>query len=392
MADPVLEARIQQFKDLEREAVRGCTASATTLFFALNEIAAQQTKWQWIIHGDTITYRKRCVRWLVQEKRFTQARRFALCGRGDVGSLGDDGSGVRIQPRGCGARFCPRCSKRYGRRYLNRVNAHLSRGPHGQMWHMVLTQRVLPEERLLGARERFNKAWNKFYTTLRRVGMHAALATYHVTPSGLKGWHFHCHVLVEFKAGLDANDFYHQLDEAWFAALRDGDSQRKPLFMRLVTEAGDVMLGLKDDTQLEFWSESTDQVEKVLQYVLRDVLQGVEGWIARLQTDEQAKDFAAALSKAKLHRLYGTWRKALPDQLDVDVGDTILGCETVDEKGQPKKGVTLWTPLGSMDELFWMARKGDTQACEFVRRLLSRSNNKGVVGIRLARLVRDVAA
>lgn len=391
MADPVLEARIQQFKDLEAEAHHGDNGAAQTLFFALSEITSQQTKWQWIIHGDTVTYRKRCVRWLVQEKRYTQARRFALCGRGDVGFLADDEKGVKIQPRGCGARFCPRCSKRYGRKFLARVGKHLARGPHGELWHIVLTQRVWVDESLQEARDRFGRAWKKFYPTLRKAGMRSALATYHVTPSGVKGWHFHCHVLVELNKGIHGDEIYQTLDDGWFEAMQEGVSQRKELFMRHVSDAGDVLAGMEKEQQLEFWSESRDPVEKVLQYVLRDILQGVEGWIEKLQTDDQARDFAKALSSAKLHRLYGEWRKSFKDELDVEEGDVILGMDADKDKKKPTASVTVWHALGGMDEVFWCARQGQAAAILLVRALLGRSNNKGVVGIRLSRLVKELA-
>lgn len=391
MGQPVLERDLQELKDLEVSASGGSEEASRTLFFRLSELIKGVTKWQWIIHGDTLNYRQRCLRWLVRKGKFVQARRFAMCGRGDLGLLGDQEGGVRIKPKGCGARFCPRCSRRYGRRFLSRVASHLSCKPHGQLWHIVLTQRVIPEESLADARKRFEGAWKKMYRELRAVGMESALATYHVTPSTIKGWHFHCHLVCDLGSAEMEGAVYDRLDDAWFRALRDGESQRKPLFVRLVAPPGSAMVGLKGDRQMEFWQESRDPVETVLQYVLRDILQGVESWIGRMATDDQCESFAAALSGAKLHRLYGVWRTRLDEEVADEADDAVAATSVGEESAAKVKSATVWHVVGSMDEvLFWM-RQRQAESVELVRRLLGRCSNKGAVASRLSMLVRECA-
>lgn len=391
MAEPVLERDLQDLKDLEVRAAAGDEAAQQQFFFIVSDLVKRVTKWQWVIHGETLVYRQRVIRWLVRSGRYTQARRFAMCGRGDVGSIGDGEGQVRIRPMGCGARFCPRCSRRYGRRFLARVAAHLSSKPHGELSHLVLTQRVLPDESLADARERFEGAWKKFYRVLRGIPMVSALATYHVTPSSVIGWHYHCHLVMELGEGVKLADVYEQLDDAWFAALGDGESQRKDLFRRLVSPAGPAMAGLAGDRQMEFWDESPDPVEVVLQYVLRDILQGVEGWIGKMATDEQAESFAKALSGAKLHRLYGVWRTAVVE----GEADEVDGDAEADEEDSTVDGAgvraIVWQEVGGMDEVLWKARQGTEVCLDLVRRLLGRSSNRGAVALRLWRLVQEFA-
>jgi hypothetical protein len=391
MASPVLERDLQEMDELEGAALRGDEVAKQTLFFRLSDLAKDLTKWQWVIHGDSVVYRQRCVRWLVRQGRLRQARRFALCGRGDVGMVGQTEGSVRIKPMGCGARFCPRCSRRYGRRFLSRVVGHLSSEPHGQIWHMVLTQRVIPEESLAKARKRFGSSWKAFYVILRKLGMQSALATYHVMPSSVKGWHFHCHVLIEFADGVDGAKVEGLLDGAWFKALGDGETQRKPLFMRKVSDPGPAFDGLTGDVQMEFWAESRNPVEVVLQYVLRDVLQGVEGWISRISTDVGCEEFAEALSHAKLHRLYGVWRKKLVEEAKDEAGSS-EGSTTVGSSAVRKcKDTEIWSSVGTMDEVLHWAKNGMGVGLDVVRRLLGRSANRGSVALRLSRLVAGLA-
>lgn len=392
MSSPVLERDLQELKDLEALAVSGDEAAARAFFLRVNAIAGDMTRWQWVIHGETKEYRQRVVRWLVRQSKFRQALRFALCGRGDVGMLGSDGESVRIRPMGCGARFCPRCSRRYGRRFLGRVSAHLSSATHGELTHIVLTQRVLPEETLGGARARFERAWKSFYGVLRRLGLRSALATYHVTPADVKGWHFHCHLLAEWGDGITGETVFKDLDDAWFAALRDGVTQRKELFVRRVCEAGPALRGLRGDCQMEFWSESRDPAEVVLQYMLRDILQGVEGWINRLTSDAQAESFAADLGSAKLHRLYGAWRQPCEDGEESEAdAENPASPDSVGPVGA-KLGAITWAAIGSMDSVLWGASNGEVEPLLLVRCLLARSNSKAVQAIRLTSLVRAIAA
>jgi len=392
VAEPILERDLQELKDLEVACKAGEEAAQQAFFFRVSDLAKGVTKWQWVIHGETLVYRQRVIRWLVRAGRYVQARRFAMCGRGDVGLIGDTEGSVRIRPMGCGARFCPRCSRRYGRRFLSRVAAHLSSKPHGELTHMVLTQRVQPDETLKGARERLGKAWKVMYRELRRVGMVSGLATYHVTPSSVKGWHFHCHLVLELASGVTMESVWERLDDCWFRALKDGESQRKPLFVRKLVDEGKALDGLAGERQMEFWDESKDEVEVVLQYVLRDILQGVEGWIGKMQTDDQCEAFAEALSGAKLHRLYGVWRKRLDAEAQDEAERSVEAATTASPLVSQKPCATVWHVIGGMDVVLWWASQGMAESVEVVRRLLGRSSNRGLVASRLWMLVKGFAS
>jgi len=390
MASPILERDLQELTDLEAAAKRGDTGAVQAFFFFVSHIAKDVTKWQWVIHGETAEYRQRALRWLVGKGKYKQAKRFAMCGRGDQAFLGSKEGSVRIRPRGCGARFCPRCSRRYGRRFLSRVCSRLCSSAHGEIYHIVLTQRSLAEEGLGDAMARFNKAWKLFYGKLRALGMRSALATYHVKASSVSGWHYHCHLVVEFKPGVEMAGRMGAVDDAWFAAKREMETLRRPLFFRKVCDEGEAMEGLQGDRQMEFWSESKNPAETVLQYVLRDVLQGVEGWIGSITTDAEAEAFAAALSGAKLHRFYGEWRK--PDAKDAPDEEGGKTAAVHDEAAMVAAGTeVLWCLVGGMDEVLHWAKLGRMDAVTVLNRLLFRSCNQGSVAKRLRTLVAAVS-
>jgi hypothetical protein len=256
---------------------------------------------------------------------------------------------------------------------------------------MVLTQRVIGEETLEESMARFGKAWVRFYGKLRKLGMRSALATYHVVPSNSRGWHYHCHLLVELREGVVLDDVYAGLDEAWFRACKDREEGRKAVFVRVLTWAGAALAGLAEDTQMEFWSESKDPVEVVLQYVLRDILQGVEKWIGRIHDDDGAEAFAKALGCSKLHRLYGAWRKKVAGE-DVDEGEGAAAVETASKgDGGKLKECESWVAVGVMDQVLWQARSGGIRELDLLRRLIGRSLNRGAVGSRLSMLVKGFA-
>jgi hypothetical protein len=117
------------------------------------------------------------------------------------------------------------------------------------------------------------------------------------------------------------------------------------------------------------------------------VLQGVEKWVAKINNIEDASSFAEALTSAKLHRLYGEWRKQLPKS----IGDAEASSASVEggseSKGGCKAEKIAWTSLGRMDEVLWAAKQGTQAAVLFVATLLSRFSNKGMVSKRLKSLV-----
>lgn len=389
MADPVLERDLQQMADLEAAVGHGDREAERLLTMMTCKVASQMTKWQWVIHGDTLAFRKVIVRWLCNKGDFKLARRFALCGRGDVGFNEYAGENVKIVPMGCGCRFCPRCSRRFGRRFLSKVGAHLEKSAHGPIWHVVLTQRVQRSETLIEARERFGKAWKRFYPKLRKLGMSSALCTYHVTASLNGGWHYHCHLVVEWRVDIDTSTMAGELTKQWHWAKADSGDRQTEVFARLVCEAGGP-IGVKSLAgQGELWSEAVDPVLAALQYVVRDVLQGVEKWVAKITNLEDASSFADALTSAKLHRLYGVWRTQISKKKTEEVSEEESKEGGTEKGGSSQKDSKAWSLIGRMDEVLWRAKQGETAARQCVQRLLIRFSNKGLVSKRLRKLARS---
>ena len=391
MADPVLERDLQEMGDLESELELGVESARAKLTWMICHTAEKLTKWQWIIHGDTLDYRKVVVRWLCLQEKWNVAKRFAMCGRGDLGFNEFAGDGVKVVPMGCGCRFCPRCSRRCGRRFLSRVSKHLASREHGSLWHVVLTQRVQRSETLEEARDRFGKAWKRFYPRLRRSGMESALCTYHVTASLDGGWHYHCHLLVEWRVDVDACDIVDRVSDDWHWAKRDSGDSRMEVFSRQVVGAGPAIVEEAAEKQGEFWKESDDPVMAALQYVVRDVLQGVEKWVGKIKNLEDAGSFAEALGGSKLHRLYGAWRRQLPKVEAAAAADETGAVGDADRPNRVGKDAKAWTLIGTMDRVLWDAKQGVEAAFLCVRRLQLLYSNKGVVSKRLRLSVKSFA-
>ncbi len=381
--DVIFDRNLGEVLDLERAASRGDEGAYGPLCARLKGFVARQSAWQWVVQGDTQEFRKGVVEWLVETGSFVRARRFALCGRGDV--LVTNGAGKRrVKPMGCGLRCCPRCSRRAGRRALARVASHLSTKGHGSLWHVVLTQRAEPEESVSGARQRFERAWKRFYPGLRRAGMMAGLATYHVRPSSRFGWHYHCHLLVELDDAVDCETLYDGLSEEWQRAKGEQQIGAAVFFMRRIADAGPAMPGLAKDTQMDFFEESGDAVEVCMQYMVRDILQGVEGWVKDVRSPSDVAEFAATVCNAKLHRMYGAWRKGVP-------GDGTEGAVAEEERcdaDEAPKGVKSewWTVMG-MGELIGRIREGQRSLLVELEQLLAGRTRSTGVSLRLSRLV-----
>lgn len=385
--DCVVERDVQEIVDLISAAERGDQSATSALLGRLYLLCGRVTSWQWVMHGETVEYRKTVCRWLVAQGKYTAARRFALCGRGDLLVAHGDGR-VRVKPMCCGVRCCPRCSRRAGRSFLSRVSSHLATRAHGSLFHVVLTQQGIKDETLDGARRRFDGAWKRFYPRLRRAGLNGALATYHVTPSARLGWHYHCHLMLDVEP-VDSGILQEGLSDAWCKARGLGPEDRNaPFFCRLIAQPGPAFAGLANDTQMEFFEESPDAVERVLQYMVRDVLQGVERWVGRLEGVAAAEEFAAALSNLKTHRLYGTWRKKVDgDKIEERDAAEERAVDESQKKNPAIKTNSEWYSRGGMDEIIWAIRRGETMWMDEITKLLGARTRYGAVGLRLWKLV-----
>ena len=395
MEEHVLERNLQEVLDAEGAALRGDDGAVKVLLNRLMGFIRHPSKWQWVIHGETALYRGWVVQWLMGQERYKMARRFALCGRGDIALCREDAQAARVKPQGCGARFCPRCSRRFGRRFLARVASHLSSRPHGGLWHVVLTQQVLPYEDLEHSRERFGIAWKRAYAGLRKIGMRSGLATYHVKRSRGGGWHYHCHLVTEFPEGIDEETLYQGLNERWRKVVSKHESHRdyKELFMRHVCDAGPALVGMKENTQLDFWSESQDQVETLLHYVIRDVLQGIESWVACMEREQDCFDFCEFMGAAKRHRTYGKWRlkvKGDDTEAKADAEERALS-EATREKNKAKGDIE-WSALSTVDSCLRDSRSGSIESSEALKQLIGCTNRSKGVLFRLRKLTTWLAA
>jgi hypothetical protein len=258
------------------------------------------------------------------------------------------------------------------------------------MYHVVLTQKILPEDSLAVTRERFKAKWTTFYGSLRKLGMESALATYHVKWSANGGWHYHCHLLIEI-AQEDEDEAARSLDYLWQVSLGGTEAFKKPVFVRKVCSGGGPMVGMLENQQLEIWKQSTDAVECVLQYMLRDVLQGIEGWVESVMNGFVVKQFVEELQHCKLHRLYGRWRKVI-EKDDDDEANAVNTAASVEERNAAKaKGVKVWITMGTVDYVLWGARNKVQAMRDLVTMLVTQANNKGPVASRLFLLAREIA-
>lgn len=389
-----LERDLQDIADLSGALERGTLIDSKELEQRLIFVCAKVSAWQWCIHGESLEFRKQVIRWLVSKGKYVLARRYALCGKGDLLLKHEKDGRARVKPMGCGARFCPRCSRRAGRKHLTRIASHLSSSPHGSIWHMVLTQPVFPKESIQGARARFEKSWTAFYPTLRKSGMTAALATYHLKPSVKYGWHYHCHLVLELDDIVDGDSWFEKVNEAWHRAIAKSAPEQRvfhDIFVRLVTKPGPAMVGMKDNTQLEFWNESSDAVETALHYVIRDVLQGIESWIGAMTRKEDCFDFCDFMGSAKRHRSYGTWRKKVDVETEERDEAEESGSAGVSEAAK-MKGVSEWVHVSTMDHCLHESKSGPSASRDLLTQLLGCTNRSTGVLYRLRKLVSSIAA
>jgi hypothetical protein len=370
--------------------VDGDEATKARTAFELNHLVGCVTSWQWVIHGDTKDYRAGVVKHLCAMDRHKKAMQFALCGRGDEIGTELGGEGVRLTPHGCGVRCCPRCSRRSGHRFLKRIGAHLEASDHGQIDHIVLTQPVRGNEPVDLARRRFEGAWKLFYRCLRRVGMKSALLTQHVKPRETWGWHFHGHCIVEWKEGTNVEAAHAALEVCWQKASKEESGREKALFRREVCGPGLALGKGGFGGQGEFWGQPEGAVERVLQYAIRDVVQGCEEWVTKLQSDEDVGAFVEVLTDAKLHRLFGGWRKKV-ESGEVTEPDIEPKHEDALPAGALKKVGSSWLNLGSVEGLFERARAQDPMSLSVLMRLTSMYSNRGKLCQRLAVVQKSVA-
>lgn len=390
MALDVIDSAWQYLREDVARAKSGDAEAARRVEDGLTSMVSKMTTWQWVIHGDTRAYRLGAVKHLLATGEMDRALRFALCGRGDVLLSEIATDKVRVRPRGCGCRFCPRCSRRSGQRFLKRIGGHLEAHAHGEITHFVLTQPVRPEESVQESRDRFSKTWVTWYRCLRRVGMESALLTQHVKPRETRGWHYHGHCIVEWQAGADVVGGTERLEACWQKAAKEESGREKGLFSRKVCDAGDAFGPGGFGRQGDFWAEPEGAVQRVLQYAVRDIVQGCESWVGGLRGESEIAAFASVIDGAKLHRLFGLWRKkVVPAQVVAEVSER--DTPSVDGAGRKVKAVMGWREEMRVEEAVERSRNHESAAISLLQRLSEGVRNRGKVAERLNRMVRSVS-
>lgn len=318
--------------------------------------------WQKVLHGGCLEVRAAVVRVLATEKNHKACFRYACCGLGD--QLTKRGEEVFVSPMGCGHKLCPRCGRRRGGKYAKRILGWLAKRPHGDVWSVVLTQRVVSGESLKGARARMAPKQKRYMRWLTRRGMVAGMTTVHMVWSERSsGWHYHVHVMAD----MGGTEIAHrELLEQWVIEgkgerVRVADEQAK-----LVVKRGGPITELADDAgDLDFWHESKGPVARAVQYPLRDLVQGVSA--TRLggaveQVDACARELVRDAAGWKCFRAWGDWRKACPvekEEEDEGEGDG--------EDGAAAPAAA--TPLGTVPRVWREAREGQEAAREAMRAL-----------------------
>jgi hypothetical protein len=219
--------------------------------------------------------------------------------------------------------------------------------------------------------------------------MTAALATYHVKPSAKYGWHYHCHLVVEFDDVVDPDSLHEGLDLAWrrVTSRHESHLEYKQIWMRCVTGPGPALVGMAENTQLEFWNEPEDNVSKVLHYVIRDVLQGVENWVLEMERKTDVWDFCDFMGTAKRHRTYGAWRKKVAgDETEAAAKAEETAIDKAVLAGQQVKGISEWTQMMTMDQAIREAKGGRSDLQMLIGSLSGCTNRSRGVSFRLKKL------
>jgi hypothetical protein len=310
-----------------------------------------------VLHGDQLPLREVVTELLLKDKGPKLAFRYAACGCGDM--VVGDSEGASVQPRGCGHRLCPRCGRRRGAKYAQRIIGWLAHESHGDLWSVVLTQQVRKGESLKDARDRLAVKQRRFMRWLSRRGLVAAMTTAHIVWSkSSDGWHYHTHVLAELPAGEWSVD---RLLSGWKEAAKGEYVETGEEQARLVVAAGEAVAELRDDAgDSDFWSESKGPVARAVQYPLRDLAQGVSAW--RLGGDmdrvrEAARELLRSGGGWKLFRAWGRWTKVCPAALVAVAKQDQVEAEERDKAGAAPKGEP--EGIDTVHRLYRRARAGE---------------------------------
>lgn len=344
------------------------------------------TPWQQVIHGHCREFRQGMLEAVHEIDGPDAASRYAMCGMGDRMMASADGHAFGLKPHGCGSPVCPRCSRRKGLRMLAKVRNRLASGKHGKLFHMVLTQRVVAGEPLVETGKRFQDRVNVWMTRVRKRGdFIGGFGSIHIVWSRAGGWHYHMHLLLEASSEEGAA----QMSAMWGTTLVPNEVDGLPpneAFTRHVADEGacSELAGSLEST--EFWREPEDEVARVLAYVIRDALKGIDvGGVGRAGR-ERFLEVVGFLRKRRCFRMYGAWRKECTG--DSEEADDRTEADV--DRGTSEK-VALTVDLGTVDHVFFEAKSGVVLAGRAFQWMESQCRNNAGLGRRVVAFVRSVA-
>lgn len=341
---------------------------------AYSTLCLQQSRWQYVVHGQMGSYREAVCREIERSGDWKKAKRFALCGTGDVMLVG--AKVARVQPRRCGHPLCPRCSRYRGFGFVRRVQSYLRMRPHGWMGHIVCTQQVHVDETFRQCRKRLDTVFAAYMKWVQTQGIRAALAVTHCVWATGGGWHLHKHVVFEFDP--EHGDCDQRADvvlRSWseFKAEHGVDTKFAPIGFRKLCGPGLAMDDLPVE-QGDFWREGRTAATIALQYVVRDTCQGTDGWKID-HAGERLMEMIEGAKAYKLRRFYGDWRKPVPAEVVAAEKAATPAMEPADDRG-------------CVDQVLRLAERGIGEALSAVILLLDAMGNKSAVQQRLVQVTR----
>lgn len=275
-------------------------------------IVRSPAAWQRCLHGGESLLREEVFEAILRKDGERSAFRYAFCGLGD--RLVKDARGVHVAPMGCGHRLCPRCGRTKGRPIVKRIFAWLAAEAHGDIFAMVLTQRVIRGELLPAARLRLEAKAKRYLDALKDKGMiGGALVTHPAWSPGSQGWHYHVHLLLELPEGQWSVD---DVKELYVEVAGNEQVQVDGRCCTLVAAAGPADPGLgSDSADPDFWTERSTGLAKAVQYPVRDIAQGISAKRVGVDRARVAECVDVLLNQAKgwkLRRTFGKWRRPAP--------------------------------------------------------------------------------
>jgi hypothetical protein len=220
--------------------------------------------------------------------------------------------------------------------------------------------------------------------------MKSALLTLHVKPRIQWGWHYHGHCIIEWQDGVDTVAAAESLEKIWHRAAKEESGREKAMFRRMVCGSGDALGTGGFGGQGEMWAEPPGAVQRVLQYAVRDVVQGCEDWVTGLCEEAAIATFADLIAHSKLHRTFGEWRKSATKEVDLEASTVTEGCTIKIEEGE-KKVTQVWHLMGSLETVWDEARSGNQKSLTALRTLTARYFNRGKLCRRLTIVVNSVS-